>query len=110
LKTVVNKHRVREVQKYLDHSVLHLDLIKMTHMLELQPDDAELSYDWSFPRTEDDYKYLASLPDRQVQLLKDYYRRKDQKTLGFTIEYSDKRTIGWGTTAADRANTMRFKD
>lgn len=42
LKTIVNRHRVREIQKYLDHSVLHLDLINMIKMLELHPTESDL--------------------------------------------------------------------
>ena len=42
LKTIVNRHRVREIQKYLDYSVLHLDLISMMKVLELHPSESEL--------------------------------------------------------------------
>ena len=34
----INRHRVREIQKYLDFSVPHLDLIQLTKPIELHPE------------------------------------------------------------------------
>ena len=109
LKKIVNKHRTWTVSKYLDMSIPHLDLILLTKIVELQPSDLKFHYTACFPRTEDDYRYLASLGQKQITSMKDMYRKKDDVTLGFSMQYSDGREVKLGS-AGDKQTGMRFTD
>ena len=109
LKKIVNKHRTWTVSKYLDMSIPHLDLILLTKIVELQPSDLKFHYTACFPRTEDDYRYLASLGQKQITSMKDMYRKKDDVTLGFSMQFSDGREVKLGS-AGDKQTGMRFTD
>ena len=42
-------------------------------------------------------------------MIRDHYRKRDQKTVGFTLEFCDGRVVKWGKES-DKSNIMRFND
>ena len=105
----VNKHRVREISKYLDYSVPHYDLILLMKHVQLQPPELKFHYDMSFPKNEDDFRYLSGLEQKQITAMKDLYRKKDDLSMGFSMQFSDGREVRLGNTG-DKQTPMRFRD
>ena len=109
LQQIVNKHRVREISKYLDFSVPHLDLLVLMKVIELQPPELKLTFNHSFPKTQEDLRYLTTLKNRQIVAMKDLYRKKDDVTVGFEMQFSDGQVVRLGSTG-DKNTTMKFRD